>query len=421
VDSIEIVGGKPLRGTISVSGAKNAALPLFFSTLLANGRSTLANVPALRDIRTAAKLLRSLGATVDLNPPHVSIDVPELDRLEAPYEVVKEMRASILVLGPLVARYGRGRVSLPGGCAIGARPIDQHLKGLQAMGAQVDLEQGNVHVHAPRGRLQGADFTFDMVTVTGTENLLCAATLASGTTVLRNAACEPEVTDLARALQAMGAAIDGIGTQTLTIEGREALKPLNYTIMPDRIEAGTYMVAAAATGGDVFVQGAQYESVRALAKKMREAGVFVEGSPDGVHVRGEPPYVATHVCTAPYPLFPTDMQAQFMALMCLAQGQSSIEETVFENRFMHVAELLRMGAKIRIRGHLALVDGPVALQGATVMATDLRASASLVIAALAAKGTTQILRVYHLDRGYEHLERKLAHVGADIRRVPGHA
>jgi UDP-N-acetylglucosamine 1-carboxyvinyltransferase len=419
VDSIHIVGGARLSGTVPISGSKNAALPLLCASLLAEGTSTFRNVPDLRDIGTTAQLLRHLGLRVEVAPPLVTITGGALQTTEAPYELVRQMRASVLVLGPLLARCGRARVSLPGGCAIGDRPIDQHLKGLSAMGAQIELDHGYVNAHVPGGRLRGADVHFDMATVTGTENLMCAAALAKGRTTLSNAACEPEIEELGRVLNKMGARVDGAGTPTITIEGCDVLHPVDHAIIADRIEAGTFMVAAAATGGDVLVDGVTLEHLKALVQKLRQAGVGVEREGRGVRVRGTPPFVPTDVTTAPHPGFPTDMQAQFMVLMCLAEGRSVITEMIFENRFMHVSELNRMGAHIEVDGRSASVHGPSRLQGASVMATDLRASASLVIAGLVAEGETRVLRVYHIDRGYEHIERKLAALGAQVTRVKG--
>jgi UDP-N-acetylglucosamine 1-carboxyvinyltransferase len=349
----------------------------------------------------------------------VTVHGARLQTTEAPYDLVRQMRASVLVLGPLVARYGHARVSLPGGCAIGDRPIDQHLKGLHAMGAEIDLDHGYVNARVPSGRLRGADIHFDMATVTGTENLMCAAALAKGRTTLSNAACEPEVEELGRVLNKMGARVEGAGTPTITIEGSSDLHPIDHAIIPDRIEAGTFMVAAAATGGDVLVDGVTLEPLKPLVQKLRQAGVGVEREGRGVRVRATPPFVPTDVTTAPHPGFPTDMQAQFMVLMCLADGPSVITEMIFENRFMHVSELNRMGAHIDVDGRSATVHGPARLQGASVMATDLRASASLVIAGLVAEGETRVLRVYHIDRGYERIERKLAALGANIQRVKG--
>lgn len=417
MDSIRIRGGKPLRGTIDVSGSKNAALPILCASLLAEGKHTFRRVPNLRDIGTTARLLEVLGCSVDVAPPVVTIDVGPISDPEAPYDLVRQMRASVLVLGPLLARCASARVSLPGGCAIGARPIDQHLKGLTQMGAVIELEHGYVNARVPAGRLVGADIRFDMVTVTGTENLMAAAVLARGRTVLSGAAREPEVEELACVLNKMGARINGAGTDTIVIEGVESVHPIDHAIIADRIEAGTFMVAAAATGGDVLVQGVTLDHLDAVARKLRQAGVHVEREGNGVRVSGTPPFTPTDVTTAPYPDFPTDMQAQFMMLMCLADGRSVISEMIFENRFMHVSELNRMGARIEVNGRSATVHGPTRLQGASVMATDLRASASLVIAGLVAEGTTEVLRVYHLDRGYEFIERKLAGLGADIERV----
>ncbi|MCC6874010.1 MAG: UDP-N-acetylglucosamine 1-carboxyvinyltransferase [Sandaracinaceae bacterium] len=421
MDNIRIVGGRPLRGTVRISGAKNAALPILCASLLADGASIFRNVPNLRDIETTAALLRHLGLDVDVAAPIVKVFGRPVVEPDAPYELVRQMRASVLVLGPLVARYGRARVSLPGGCAIGARPIDQHLKGLEAMGAAINLDHGYVDVNVPSGRLRGADIWLDMPTVTGTENLMCAAALAKGRTTLMNAAREPEVEELARVLNKMGANIEGAGTNTIVIRGVESLHPVDHAIIPDRIEAGTYMVAAAATGGDVFLEGITFDSLQAVCAKLREAGVHIESEAGGVRVAGTPPFRPVDVTTAPHPDFPTDMQAQFMVLMCLAAGRSTITETIFENRFMHVSELCRMGAHIEVQGRSAIVEGPSTLQGASVMATDLRASASMVIAGLVAQGVTEVLRVYHIDRGYEHIEEKLAAVGADIVRVPGRA
>ncbi|MEZ4339677.1 MAG: UDP-N-acetylglucosamine 1-carboxyvinyltransferase [Sandaracinaceae bacterium] len=421
MDNLRIVGGQPLRGTLRISGAKNAALPILCASLLADGESTFRNVPDLTDIRTTAKLLRHLGLDAEVDPPVVRVTARPVIEPDAPYDLVRKMRASVLVLGPLVARYGRARVSLPGGCAIGARPIDQHLKGLEAMGAQIVLEHGYVHVEVPKGRLHGADIWLDMPTVTGTENLMSAAVLAKGRTTLMNAAREPEVEELARVLNKMGAKVEGAGTDTITIQGVEALEPIDHAIIADRIEAGTFMVAAAATGGDLFLDGITFEPMRAVAAKLREAGVEVERQDNGIRVAGKPPFKPVDVTTAPHPDFPTDMQAQFMILMCLADGVSVITETIFENRFMHVSELNRMGADITVQGRSASVAGPSKLQGASVMATDLRASASLVIAGLVAEGITEVLRVYHIDRGYERIEEKLQGVGANIVRVPGDA
>jgi UDP-N-acetylglucosamine 1-carboxyvinyltransferase len=384
--------------------------------LLARGQSTYRNVPGLGDVITMRKLLGQLGAKVRGDGTTV-IDTTHVNHFEAPYELVKTMRASALVLGPLLGRHGQARVSLPGGCAIGARPIDQHLKGLAAMGARIEIEHGLVNARARR--LHGATIVFDLVTVTGTENLMMAAVLAKGGTTLENAACEPEVEELARVLNKMGAHIRGAGTPLVTVEGVDELHPVDHAIIPDRIEAGTLMVAAAITRGNVLIRDCMPEHLDAVTAKLRAAGAEVTYEEGGVRVVGKNEYRPTDIATRPHPGFPTDMQAQFMVLMSRANGQSVLSENIFENRFMHVPELLRMGADIVIDGHLAVVRGPVKLKGAKVMATDLRASACLVLAGLVAEGTTEVLRVYHLDRGYDHLERKLRALGADIRRVKG--
>lgn len=419
MDNIRVRGGAPLAGNLTVSGAKNAALPILCASLLADGEHTFRNVPDLRDIGTTAKLLRHMGLEVEVAAPVVRVHGRPVNEPDAPYELVKQMRASVLVLGPLVARYGHAKVSLPGGCAIGARPIDQHLKGLEAMGAQIELDHGYVHVRVPSGRLKGSDIVLDIPTVTGTENLMCAAALARGRTRIANAAREPEVEELACVLNKMGASVHGAGTDVITIEGREVLHPVDHAIIADRIEAGTYMVAAAVTAGNVLLEGITFDHLEALCSKLRTAGVVVEREAGGIRVVGKPPFRPVDVTTEPHPGFPTDMQAQFMLLMCAANGSSVITETIFENRFMHVPELVRMGARIDIRGRSAFVHGGTSLQGARVMATDLRASASLVLAGLIAKGETEILRVYHIDRGYERIEEKLRNLGADIERVPG--
>ena len=419
MDNLRIEGGVPLKGTLRISGAKNAALPILCASLLADGDSCFRNVPDLTDIRTTAKLLRHLGLDVEVEPPVVKVTGRPVGDPDAPYDLVRKMRASVLVLGPLTARYGKARVSLPGGCAIGARPIDLHLKGLEAMGAVIELEHGYVNVEVPKGRLRGADIWLDVPTVTGTENLMSAAVLAKGRTTLMNATREPEVEELARVLNKMGANVEGAGTDTITIQGVEALQPIDHAIIADRIEAGTFMVAAAATGGDVFLDGVTFDHLQAVGAKLREAGVEVEREGNGIRVSGRPPFRPVDITTAPYPDFPTDMQAQLMMLMCLADGASVITETIFENRFMHVSELNRMGADIEVQGRRAVVRGPSTLQGASVMATDLRASASLVVAGLVAEGVTEVLRVYHIDRGYERIEQKLSQVGANITRVPG--
>ena len=420
MDAIRVRSGRPLKGQVQISGAKNAALPILCATLLADGPTLLKNVPALRDIDTTAALLRFLGCDVVVDKPthEVRIATTRLNRIEAPYELVKQMRASVLVLGPLVARYGKAKVSLPGGCAIGARPIDQHLRGLEAMGAKIKLERGYVMAEATGGRLKGADFVFDMPTVTGTENIMMAAALAKGRTTLWNCAREPEVEELARILNKMGARIDGAGTDTMHIDGVEELAPFEHSIIPDRIEAGTYMCAAAAVeGSDVKIGGVNLEDLEALVLKLKQAGVRVEREGEFVRVRRDGPIRPVNVTTAPHPGFPTDMQAQFLVLMTRAKGESVMTETIFENRFMHVPELTRMGARIEIRGRSAIVQGVDELEGASVMATDLRASASLVIAGLFAQGETEVRRVYHLDRGYEHMEDKLTAMGADCERV----
>lgn len=415
MDKLIIHGGKRLGGEVKVSGAKNAALPLLFATLLAPGPHSLGNLPRLRDITTAERLLAELGAEVDSSNDTVKITTAQINSMEAPYDLVRTMRASVLVLGPLLARYGRARVSLPGGCAIGARPINLHLKGLEAMGADIHLDHGYVEARAER--LHGARIHFDIPTVGGTENLMMAATLAKGTTVLENAAREPEIIDLARALQGMGAQIEGAGTDTIHIEGVDALMPMDYRVMPDRIEAGTFLVAAAITGGRVGVKGGCAEHMEALLSKLEEAGATVAATPETLWVEGPEEIRSVNIKTQPHPGFPTDMQAQFMALMTLGHGTSMITEAVFENRFMHVSELQRMGADIAIEGHTAAVNGVRGLLGAPVMATDLRASACLVLAGLAADNTTEISRIYHLDRGYEKLEEKFRSLGADIERV----
>jgi UDP-N-acetylglucosamine 1-carboxyvinyltransferase len=424
MDAIRIRGGVPLRGAVRISGAKNAALPILCATLLSDGASRLRNVPALRDIDTTAALLRFLGRGVTVEAPVVDVEAGSSVRPEAPYELVKQMRASVLVLGPLVARFGRAKVSLPGGCQIGARPIDQHLKGLEAMGCTIRLERGYVLAQGPggAGRLRGNEVCFDIPTVTGTENLMMAAALAVGRTTLVNCAREPEVEELGRVLNKMGADVQGAGTDVIRIKGsdRGELAPFDHAIIADRIEAGTYMVAGAiAEGGDVRLQGAELSDMEALVAKMRAAGVEIAREGHDVRVRREGPLRPVNVTTAPHPGFPTDMQAQFLVLMCFARGESLISETIFENRFMHVPELHRMGARVSLRGHTAVVEGVDTLYGASVMATDLRASASLVIAGLVAQDETEVRRVYHIDRGYERIEEKLQGLGAMIGRVKG--
>jgi UDP-N-acetylglucosamine 1-carboxyvinyltransferase len=417
MDCIFIRGGQPLRGKVRVSGAKNSALPILAAALLTEQELILKDIPYLKDVSTMFRLLGFMGTKCHREKSgEVVVEADEVIRPEAPYDLVKTMRASVLVLGPLMARFGRARISLPGGCAIGSRPINIHLGGLEKMGARITLDQG--YVIARARKLKGAHIAMDTVTVTGTENLMMAASLARGTTVLENAACEPEVVDLAELLNQMGAKIEGAGTDTITIKGVNSLGGATYSIIPDRIEAGTFMVGAAITGGEVEVDNCNYQHVEALAHKLQEVGSQIEPCDGGVKVKGRLRPQAVDVRTSPFPGFATDMQAQFMALMCLAEGSCRITETVFENRFMHVDELLRMGADISLDGRTALVKGVEHLSGAPVMATDLRASASLILAGLAAQGTTKVSRVYHLDRGYERLEEKLKTLGADIERKP---
>ena len=428
MDSIFIQGGKPLRGEIQISGAKNAALPLMAASLLTTETLALSNLPHLADISTMAKLLRKLGVQISMDGDapgggHAGrvfeLTAKELTHTTAPYDLVRKMRASVLVLGPLLARAGRARVSMPGGCAIGTRPVDLHLKALEQLGAKIELTEGYIEARAENG-LTGAHIVFPMVTVGGTENLLMAACQARGETVLANAAREPEVADLAHCLVAMGAKIEGIGTDTLTIRGVEGLGGAAYTVVPDRIETGTYAVAAAISGGDLTLQGARAELSKAVIEFLTSAGVEITETNDGIRVaRANGPLRGVDLMTEPYPGFPTDMQAQAMALMAVAEGASMITETIFENRFMHVPELCRMGADINVHGASAIVRGVGRLSGAPVMATDLRASVSLVLAALAAEGETVINRVYHLDRGYERLEEKLRACGAHIERASG--
>ena len=428
MDKLVIEGGTRLAGEVEVSGAKNAALPVLCAAILSTEPLTVTNVPRLQDVSTTAKLLSTMGATVERPAEHTMVlDCAKLDRLEAPYELVRTMRASILVLGPMVARFGRARVSLPGGCAIGQRPVDLHIKGLQALGAEISIEHGYLEarvarvagVAGPGGgtRLRGAPIFMDLVSVTGTENLMMAAVLAEGTTVIQNAAREPEVIELAQCLNAMGARITGAGESEITIEGVERLHRAEWRIMPDRIEAGTFLAAAAATRGDIVVRGANPSHLGAVLDKLREAGARIEVGTDTIALAMPERSRAVNLRTAPYPGFATDMQAQLMALDCVAEGTSTIVETIFENRFMHALEMKRMGAQIEIDGNTAIVQGVPALDGAAVMATDLRASASLIIAALAASGETVIDRIYHLDRGYEAIERKLSGLGAKIRRA----
>jgi UDP-N-acetylglucosamine 1-carboxyvinyltransferase len=420
LDKLLITGGNRLHGEITVSGAKNAALPILCASLLAETPLHLSSVAALVDIDTTIKLLDTMGVKISRNADKVTLDASEVASFEATYEMVKTMRASILVLGPLLARFGTARVSLPGGCAIGSRPVDLHIKGLQAMGAAIHITHGYIQastLHLPNRRLQGARYYMDMVTVTGTENLMMAAALAEGTTVLENAAKEPEVIDLAEMLIKMGAKITGAGTDVITIVGVEKLNGTTHNVVCDRIEAGTYMVAAAMTGGEVKLLNARADLLDAVIEKLREAGATVTSDADTITVKSDGKLKAVNIRTAPHPAFPTDMQAQFMALNAMAEGVAKVTETIFENRFMHVQEMQRMGADISIDGNTALVKGVPFLDGATVMATDLRASASLVLAGLVARGDTVIERIYHLDRGYENLEDKLNALGANVKRV----
>jgi UDP-N-acetylglucosamine 1-carboxyvinyltransferase len=422
MDKLLIRGGRQLEGAVTISGAKNAALPELCAALLTAEPVTLSNVPRLQDVNTAAKLLRNMGVAVERDPERsdvVTLNAATVTDRGAPYDLVKTMRASILVLGPLLARFGEARVSLPGGCAIGSRPVDQHIKGLQAMGAEITVEHG--YIVAKASRLKGARITTDMVTVTGTENLLMAATLAEGETVLENAAQEPEIPDLAEMLIGMGAKIEGHGTSRICIQGVDRLHGVAHRVIPDRIETGTFLCAVAAAGGDVRLEGANARHLDTVIEKLREAGARIESGRSGndgwIRVSSRGRLNAVSFRTSEYPAFPTDMQAQFMALNCIAEGTSVVTETIFENRFMHVNELVRLGAKIEIDGHTAVVVGVDKLSGATVMATDLRASASLVIAGLVAEGDTLVDRIYHLDRGYDQMEAKLRGIGADIERI----
>lgn len=416
MDKLRIIGNGPLQGEITISGAKNAALPLMCAALLTKDTLRLTNVPMLRDVKTTQKLLQGMGVRVLTDNVHeFEINSSTLNNTCAPYELVKTMRASILVLGPTLAHFGEAQVSLPGGCAIGSRPVDQHLKGLEAMGAEIIIEHGYVKARAKR--LKGARIVMDMITVTGTENLLMAAVLAEGTTVLENAAMEPEVTDLAECLIKMGAKIQGIGTHTLTIEGVESLHGTTHAVVPDRIEAGTFLCAVAMTGGKVILRRAAPQTMQAVLDKLVEAGAVIEAGEDWIAIDMQQRPRAVDIRTLPYPAFPTDMQAQFMAMNAIATGSSKVVETIFENRFMHVPELNRMGANIAAEGNTAIIKGVDKLSGATVMATDLRASASLVIAGLVANGQTIVERIYHLDRGYENIEQKLGGVGAHIERI----
>jgi len=415
MDKLLITGGHRLNGDITISGAKNAALPILCAGLLSSDALELHNVPSLQDVNTMLKLLRQMGLQVTQENGVTTLTGNAIDKLEAPYDLVKTMRASILVLGPLPARFGEAKVSLPGGCAIGSRPVDQHIKGLQAMGAEITIEAG--YIHAKAKRLKGTRIVTDMITVTGTENLLMAATLADGETILENAAREPEVTDLANLLVAMGAKISGIGTDRLVIQGVERLHGATHTVIADRIETATFLCAVAATGGDITLRQTRSDILDVALDKLRDAGVILTTGPDWIRAQMSSRPKAISFRTTEYPGFPTDMQAQFMAVNCIAQGASRVTETIFENRFMHVQEMNRLGAHIEIDGHTAVVNGVDKLVGAPVMATDLRASASLVIAGMAAEGETLIDRIYHLDRGYDRMEVKLSAVGAQIQRV----
>jgi UDP-N-acetylglucosamine 1-carboxyvinyltransferase len=416
MDKLVIQGGVRLEGEVAISGAKNAALPILCASLLTRDTLSVENVPHLRDVTTMLSLLGQMGVEISLDEKvGVRLRASGISQAIAPYELVKTMRASVLTLGPLLARCGEARVSLPGGCAIGLRPVDQHIKGLQAMGATINIEHGDMIARA--GRLKGARICADVVTVTGTENLMMAATLADGTTIIENAAREPEVVDLAACLEAMGAKIQGAGSDVIKIEGVERLHGAHHRVMPDRIETGTFLVAAAATGGEIRVTGTRADILEAVLEKLRECGAHVDAGADSIHLKMNGTLQAVNVRTAPYPAFPTDMQAQFMALNSVASGTALITETIFENRFMHVQELKRLGADIEFEGNTAVVKGVPRLEGAAVMATDLRASASLVLGGLIAGGTTTVERVYHLDRGYERIEEKLSRVGARISRV----
>ncbi|WP_281560276.1 UDP-N-acetylglucosamine 1-carboxyvinyltransferase [Thalassomonas sp. RHCl1] len=419
MDSFKIIGGQPLKGEVAISGAKNAALPILMAALLSETPITITNVPRLNDIDTTVKLLSQLGAKVEwLDINEVVIDASEIDHCRASYELVKTMRASILVLGPLLARFGHAEVSLPGGCAIGARPIDLHIHGLKLMGAEIEVDNGYI-VARNQGRLTGATIFMDTVSVTGTENLMMAAALAEGTTVIENAAREPEIVDLANCLNAMGAKISGAGTDTLTIDGVPRLQGEHYRVMPDRIETGTFLVAAAVTQGQVKCLNTDPGALDAVLSKLQEAGAEIATGEDWIELSMNRRPTAVNVRTAPHPAFPTDMQAQFVTLNIIAEGTATTTETIFENRFMHVPELQRMGADVRLEGNTAITTGVDSLQGAQVMATDLRASASLVIAGLVATSPTQVDRIYHIDRGYQHIEDKLQALGADITRIKG--
>ena len=415
MQKLVIQGGTTLNGEVSISGAKNAALPILCASLLTAETLKIENVPQLNDVTTMLALLRQMGIDITQDGKQgVELAAASLSNLVAPYEMVKTMRAAILVLGPMLARAGKAMVSLPGGCAIGLRPVDQHIKGLQAMGAEIKIDHGYIHAHAKR--LNGARIVMDLVTVTGTENLMMAATLANGTTVLENAAREPEVTNLADCLISMGAKIYGAGSDTITIEGVRTLHGATHRVMPDRIETGTFLVAAAASGGEIYLRDTRADILTAVLEKLREAGATIESGQDWISLKMKGVLKSVNLRTAPYPAFPTDMQAQFMALNSVAEGTAIITETIFENRFMHAQELKRMGANIEVEGSVAIVHGVAHLDGTNVMATDLRASASLVLAGLVARGETTIERIYHLDRGYEHIDEKLTRLGAKVQR-----
>jgi UDP-N-acetylglucosamine 1-carboxyvinyltransferase len=415
MQKLAIQGGGRLNGEVCISGAKNAALPIMCASLLTADALYLSNLPDMHDVATMKKLLQQMGVAIAAEAQGATFNAAHVDKLEAPYDMVKTMRAAILVLGPLLARFGEARVSLPGGCAIGSRPVDLHIKGLQAMGAEIHIEHG--YIHATAKRLKGVRICFDLVSVTGTENLMMAATLADGVTVLENAAREPEVVDLALCLIAMGAKISGAGSDTITIQGVDSLHGASYRVMPDRIESGTFLVAAAATGGRITLVDARADILDSVLDKLREAGAQITVAGDRITLDMQRRPTAVNLRTAPYPAFPTDMQAQFMALNTIAEGSAIVVETIFENRFMHVQELRRLGAQIDVEGNTAVIKGCARLEGATIMATDLRASACLVIAGLVAQGETIVDRIYHLDRGYEHIEAKLSALGAQIRRT----
>ena len=420
MDQLIIYGGKELNGEINISGAKNAALPILISSLLSDKPLILKNVPDLYDIKTTFKLLEVLGVEIEKSDINVSLNAKSITQFDAPYELVKTMRASILVLGPLLTRFGKARVSLPGGCSIGSRPVDIHIKGLESMGAKINLNQGYIDAttaHLPNNKLVGCKIFMDQVTVTGTENLMMAAVLAEGVTILENSAKEPEVEDLGDCLNKMGASITGLGTNTITVKGVNSLNAAEHTIIFDRIEAGTYLVAGVMAGGNIKCNNVDPDKMESIIQKLKETGATVTQDKSSITINGKNNFDPVDIRTAPYPAFPTDMQAQFMALNVIANGVSEVTETIFENRFMHVQELIRMGADIDIRQNTAIIKGNALLQGTNVMATDLRASASLVLAGLVAKGTTIIDRIYHLDRGYQDLEKKFNAIGAKIERV----